>query len=55
MAEVFDVHQADGSSCQQTDDSWTEDGKDAASYFMILVLDDYVRDPYHHQEWQPDY
>ena len=48
MAEVFDVHQADSSCGKQTDDGRTEDGKDAASYFMVLMLDDDVRDPYHH-------
>ena len=55
MAEVFDVHQADSGCGKQTDDSGTEDGKDTASYFMILVLDDDMRNPYHHQKWQPDH
>ena len=55
MAEVFDVHQADGSCCKQTNDGGTEDGKDAASHLMVFMLDDDVRYPYHHQKWQPYY
>ena len=55
MSEVFDVHQTDGSCGQKADDSGTKDCKDAASYLMILVLDNDVRDPYHYQKWQPNH
>ena len=55
MAEVLDIHEADGSSCQQADDGGSQDSEDASCNLVILVLDDYVRNPYHHNERQPNY